>query len=106
MVLRPRNRRSCKVVYKELRSVNTSEAGCIAVLPVCALFPYRKELKENSMGLSLGCLSIPEFLLLGDRTATRLRPVCFRLVCEKRRRGVWDCVCLCAEAEAKEGGFV
>lgn len=36
------------------------------------------------------------------RTATPLQSVCFRWVCEKRRRGVWDCVCL--EAGAKRWG--
>ncbi len=67
--LEMRNQWSCKGVYKELRSVNTSKAGCIAFLPVCTLKHTgsgTKELKENSMGLSLGCLSVPEFLLLRE----------------------------------------
>ena len=61
-----RNRWSCKVVYKELQSVNTCEAASIAFLPVCTLQHTgsgTKELKENSMGLSRCCLSVPEFLL-------------------------------------------
>lgn len=60
--------------------------------------PYRKwwdgELKENSAGLSPACLSAPGSLLLGPvkalRKATPLLPVCFRRVCEKRRRDVCD----------------
>lgn len=60
---------SCKVVSTEVQSVNASKADRIAFLPVCTLRHTgsgAKELKKNSMGLSLGCLSVPEFLLLGE----------------------------------------
>lgn len=62
---------SCKVVSTEVQSVNASKADRIAFLPVCTLRHTgsgAKELKKNSMGLSLGCLSVPEFLLLGSES--------------------------------------
>lgn len=41
----------------------------------------------------------------GLETAAPLKPVCFRRVCEKRRRGVWDCVCLSwSRSQGVEGG--
>lgn len=86
----PRTKAVCR--RRKRRSRETASQGAFL------LQPYRKwwdrELKENSAGLSPACLSAPQSLLLGPvkalRKATPLLPVCFRRVCEKRRRDVCD----------------
>ena len=57
---------------KEPQSVNTSEAGRVASLPVCTLLHSgcgSRELKEDSAGLvisHMGLFISPESLLLGE----------------------------------------
>lgn len=112
VALKMRNRWSCKVVYKDLRSVNTSEASCIAFLPVCVHFCIQevepKELKENSMGLSLGYLSVPEFLLLlGEWNPWKLLLVCSLFASDgrvKRGGGVFGTVCVSVLKLKPRGG--
>lgn len=104
-----RNQSSCKVVYKELQSVNTSKTGCIAFLPVCTL-AYRKwdqrakgELNEVISGLFI-CPGVPP---AQGVKALKLLLLCSLFAsdgCVKSGGGVFGTVCVCLEAEAKEGG--
>lgn len=66
LVLYTCQRGTKKIVQRQ--SINTPERGCIAFFLVCTTLHTgsgANDLKGGHNGLSLGCLSVPEFLLLG-----------------------------------------
>lgn len=83
-----------KVVHKAPQSVNTCEAGRIAFFPVSTLCIQEVGLK-SCIGVQWG-YRCTVYVVCSPSLSVRTppQPVCFRRVCEKRRRGVGDCICL------------
>lgn len=80
-------------LIKELQSVTSCEAGWIAFLCTQEVGP--KSLRRTQWGYRWTVYLSQSSSCSGNEsleTATLLQPVCFRWLCEKRRRGVWDCV--------------
>lgn len=101
-----RNQWSCKVVQSSTKTYRAPTPLRTVVLLYLNKFAYRKweqSLRRTEWGyLSQSPPCLPSESL---QTAPLLWPVCFRGVCEKRRRGVWDCVSF-LKLKPRRGGRV